>query len=289
MQSDGTVLAPTVVSLGSEMPSNALSPEAHQFKLLDHVMTLPGAHEQHYLVVRKLLTSKTPLEDFTLGELCRIARKGRSTVSELKCWLVEHGILTMINDLINTGQFFGPWDVERGTEQNLKEEKKDNNHSPIFWLCVELLKEMGWGMRGKRELFNPVRFVRRFGEQNVLYAIWCAKGKRIKNPAAFITWQLTVYGIEAPDGWEFPIPAVDEKKESSEQRAIRLTMVEIVERAEEKYGSNYRDPLTLERLRKRYTGQYYLRDARYDMLVEYKQFLLLELLKREEHFEKLVA
>jgi hypothetical protein len=74
---------------------------------------------------------------------------------------------------------------------------------PAFRLALDKLGQMEWGKKDGFQLCDPAVFVERYGAPAVLYATWCAGGKGIQNPAAFVTWWCQ-QGKQAPEGWQHP-------------------------------------------------------------------------------------
>lgn len=73
---------------------------------------------------------------------------------------------------------------------------------PAVELALERLAAVSWGLRDGYRVEEPADLIARHGARNVLYACFCAQGKR--SPAGFIRWHLETAGKAAPDGWDDP-------------------------------------------------------------------------------------
>lgn len=73
---------------------------------------------------------------------------------------------------------------------------------PAVELALKRLDAVSWGLRSGYRVEEPADLIARHGARSVLYACFCAQGKR--SPAGFIRWHLETAGKAAPEGWEDP-------------------------------------------------------------------------------------
>ncbi len=188
---------------------------ADQLNILDSVMALPGAGAVHYRILRQCLQDGLPLAAYSNPELAGLTHRSERTIRSAKSWFHKH--------LQQLRQFSAAWLVEvtfsmdslyregslppsHAAESCRPEEPAEQTEKPAdFCLSVEKLKEIGWGkLLGCFQVRDPELFTRRFSAKNVLYAVWCAEGHHARNPAGFVTFKLQ-QGLEAPEGWSYPI------------------------------------------------------------------------------------
>ena len=186
-----------------------------QLNILDSLMAISGAQIHHLIMVRKCLKDGLPLAAYSTPELAKFTSRSERTVRVAKSWFNKHiEVLRKIS---------AAWLVEvpAFNKSFFKEENLPPSHAAAFCRCeprpnqidqpddyrqaVDQLKAIGWGkLLGCFQVRDPELFTRRFGANNVLYAIWCAEGHQARNPAGFVTFKLQ-QGLEAPNGWSCPV------------------------------------------------------------------------------------
>ena len=83
----------------------------------------------------------------------------------------------------------------------LIKEVPEHKHGDVATrLAKEQLQAIDFGKINGQQVKDLDAFIDEYGALNVLYALWCSKGKGIKNPCGWITWSLRE-GHQAPTGW----------------------------------------------------------------------------------------
>ena len=110
-------------------------------------------------------------------------------------------------DLAWIGRFLTPAHVCMYAVPAFKAFEEHNKHGveppagdPAIDLARQQLDAIGWGQLDGHRILDADALIEQHGAQAILYALWCSKGKAIRNRAGFVTWWLK-QGHEAPKGW----------------------------------------------------------------------------------------
>ena len=85
-------------------------------------------------------------------------------------------------------------------EEHNKHGEGHPTSDPAIDLAKQQLDDIGWGQLDGNRILDPDDLIEQHGALSVLYAVWCSKGKAIRNRPGFVTWWLK-QGHEVPTGW----------------------------------------------------------------------------------------
>ena len=166
-------------ALPADDPAQALA-------LLDQALSTPGVTVTKLRLVRHIQEKQVALDRCTDQDLVTLLDCSERTAREAKQW---------------TRQLFAAMHVVCSAPEDIQ--KVQNIHGgedTAAQLARQQLQALDWGVLDGRRVQDLDAFIEQHGAVNVLYAVWCSKGKQIQNPPAFVTWWLR-QGHQAPDGW----------------------------------------------------------------------------------------
>jgi len=152
--------------------------------ILDQALAAPDVTVSRLRFLRHLLDAGREVESFSTGEITQVLDCAERTARTVKQW---------------TRQFFAAMYVHTSDLQKQEENTMHNMDATVELAQVQL-EAIGWGLLDGQRVQDPEVLIEAHGALNVLYALWCCRGKPLRNPAGFVTWWLRE-GHEAPPGW----------------------------------------------------------------------------------------
>ena len=131
--------------------------------------------------LRHLLEAGRQVESYSNWEIAQIIDCAERTARNVKQW----------------GRQFVAAMYEVPSE--VKEENNMHMDATVA-LAQQQLEEIQWGMLNGQRIKDANALIEEHGPLNILYAIWCSRGKKVRNPAGFVTWWCRE-GHQAPNGW----------------------------------------------------------------------------------------
>ena len=111
---------------------------------------------------------------------------------------------------------------------SFKEVPEHKHGDAATQLAREQLQAIDFGKINGQQVKDLDAFIQEHGALHVLYALWCSKGKGIKNPCGWITWSLRE-GHQAPAGW---LPVELREEETPEPVEESQAVEELSQRSE---------------------------------------------------------
>jgi len=165
------------------LPSGAPWEPAPILALLDQALADPGVTLSRLRFLRHVLDNGQSGEDYAEEDVARMAGCPERAARDVKSWVSKFVPSMYVCSTLN----------EEVPENNIHGEA-------AFQLARKQLEEIGWGMLKGRQIKEPDAFIEEYGALNVLYALWCSRGKQVRNPAGFVTWWCR-QGHQVPEGW----------------------------------------------------------------------------------------
>ena len=149
--------------------------------VLDRAFADPDVTVSRLRFLRHLLEAGRQVESYSNWEIAQIIDCAERTARNVKQW----------------GRQFVAAMYEVPSE--VKEENNMHMDTTVE-LARQQLETIEWGMLNGQQIKDASAFIEEHGALNILYAIWCSRGKKVRNPAGFVTWWCRE-GHQAPKGW----------------------------------------------------------------------------------------
>jgi hypothetical protein len=178
----------------SELPSSDVN-ATQILDILDKALVDPDVTVFRLRFLRHLLEADREVDSYSNWEIAQIIVCAERTARNVKQW----------------GRQFVAAMYEEPSE--VQEQDDNNMHmDATVALALQQLEQIEWGMLNGQKIKDGNTFIEEHGALNILYAIWCSRGKKVRNPAGFVTWWCRE-GHQAPNGW---LPA--ELRQQGEQK-----------------------------------------------------------------------
>ena len=149
--------------------------------VLDKALADPDVTVSRLRFLRHLLEAGREVDSYAAWEIAQIIDGAERTARNVKQW----------------GRQFVAAMYEVPSE--VKEENNMHMDATVA-LAQQQLEQIEWGMLNGQKIKDGNGFIEENGAINILYAIWCSRGKKVRNPAGFVTWWCRE-GHQAPNGW----------------------------------------------------------------------------------------
>ena len=166
---------------GGQLPRLPSLDAAQILAVLDRALGDPDVTVSRLRFLRHLLEAGREVDSYPNWEIAQIIDGAERTARNVKQW----------------GRQFVAAMYEVPSE--VKEENNMHMDAAIALAQVQLEK-IQWGMLNGQKIKDASAFIEEYGAPNILYAIWCSRGKKVRNPAGFVTWWCRE-GHQAPTGW----------------------------------------------------------------------------------------
>ena len=166
---------------GGQLPRLPSLNAAQILAVLDKALGDPGVTVSRLRFLRHLLEAGREVDSYPNWEVARIINGAERTARNVKQW----------------GRQFVAAMYEVPSE--VKEENNMHMDATVA-LAQQQLEQIEWGMLNGQKIKDGSAFIGEHGALKILYAIWCSRGKKVRNPAGFVTWWCRE-GHQAPNGW----------------------------------------------------------------------------------------
>ena len=194
---------PELVAAASPGNDNPIT--LHQaLERLAPLASLPGAQGWHIVLAGRALAEGLDIAAVSLRQFTAWTGRSRSTYFSFR----KSALFAEIQALCPAVQPTGPCMGTNGFKESLEHstppshDPTDRTDGPAVDLALKRLAAISWGLRAGYRVEEPADLIVRHGARSVLYACFCARGKR--SPAGFVRWHLETAGKTAPEGWEDP-------------------------------------------------------------------------------------